>query len=468
MKRILIVLLSLLIAVFFAGCGTYTPPTGGSGRPSTGTDGSPNNGENPDGDDGGGEEGYVFTVTLVDAPSVYPEDLEAIWTGKNEVHSARFIDGVATAEGLNGEYHVTLSKMLDGYTYDCNGYNADNGNKDIEITLLPIIPLKGYVRLAPNGESEIHWYEISKYGTYRATIKSATDSMGFMFEPEENGNFNIQSWCDATANQINPTLRVYNGTSSYCTFREEIYDGGASGTFTKNFKYSTSFADENIGAVQLFVVKANVNNIEYPVNVDFTISREGDYELPDYSGEPYYATGPFYRGSGTGTWHYIYRDNYSVSGGETYYIQDEDKVTFNPEDGFYHVGNADGPLLYARLIRDCEVFATIYMERWINRGFFWNELADGLISLTLEDGYNYSYMVNQGYAEYCDVNGAHPVTEEIKRMLQGYASNQNLFFDGEGLAEDPLLNANNYTNPGGIRLQSDEDSMWLFACGYYS
>ena len=470
MKKIYLVILALLVAFCLAACGSYTPPTGG-GRPSSG------GGDGGEGGNGGGgtddpvDEPSVFTVTLVNAPDDLPEDMQAIWTGKSEVHTAYFVNGVATAEGLDGDYHVTLSTLPKGYTYDCNGYTADNDEKNIQIELLEILSYRQYVRLTPNNEEEeLRWYTISKYGTYRITLNSSSDSVAFMFEPSENGRFSITSWCDVTANEINPILKIYYGHRSYCQFIEEVDGGGSGSTFAKNFRYEAEFGDENVGAVQPFAIKANVRGIDYPVTVDFTIKREAEYQLPSTEGEPVYATGPFYTGPApTGTWRYIYEDNFSVSGGNTYYVQDQDKVVFNPNDGYYHVGTVDGPLLYARLIKDSQVFVTEYMESWINKGFTWNELAGGLVSLNI-GGYNYSYMINQGYANYCttDECGAHPVTKELQQFLQAYASNQNLFKDGEGWAEDPGLNANdNVGIPDGIRLQSDENSMWLFACGYY-
>ncbi|MCH5350975.1 MAG: hypothetical protein J1F39_03295 [Clostridiales bacterium] len=484
-KKILIVILTLLLALSFAGCGTFVS-SGGIGRPVTDTSGSGNGsqtpgGENPGGEKPGGEKPgdepekdvRVFTVTLVNAPAVLPEGMQAIWTKNNEVHSAEFVDGVAKVEGLNGEYHVTLSALPKGYTYDCNGYNVDNFDRDVEIELLEIINLREYFTLAPNGESDVRWYKINKYGTYRATIKNDNDAMGFSFKPTENGSFSITSWCDVTANDINPTLRRYNGTESFCTFAQEIRDGGSSGTFTKNFRFASDFGDENIGAVLMFTVKAAVNGISYPITVDFTLKREADYVSPDINGEPYYATGPFKKGNENGAWRYIYEDNATTvttkDGPKTYHIQDDEKVVFNPTDKFYHVGTADGPLLYARLTKDCQVFVTLSLPggAWVNKGFFWNELDNGMVRLSLEDGFNYSYMINNGYANYCDSNGAHPVTEEIKRFLQGYAARENLFRDGEGVAENAIENANEFTNQSGLNLQSDEDSMWLFACGYY-
>ena len=476
-KRILIVILTLLLAITFAGCGTFVS-SGGTGRPVTDTSGSGSGGGGGGSGGGGGNPGEgpgdepevearIFTVTLINAPSKLPEGMQAIWTKNKEVHYAEFVDGVAKIEGLDGEYHVTLSALPNGYTYDCNGYNVDNFDRDIEIELLELINLRDYFTLAPNGESNVNWYRITKYGTYRATLKNKNDTMGFSFKPTQNGSFSITSWCDVTANEINPKLRRYNGTEVYCNFAGETNDGGSTGTFTKNFRYESDFGDENVGAVLMFLVKADVNGIQYPVTVDFTLKREADYVSPDISGEPTYATGPYFKGNESGAWRYIYEDNISVANGKTYHIQDETKVVFNNNDGFYHVGTVDGPLLYARLTKDCQVFvtATIPGGAWVNKGFFWNELDDGMVNLAV-DGLNYSYMINKGYASYCDSNGAHPVNKQIKTFLQGYASREGYFRDGEGWAEEASQNANEFNNSG-LNLQSDEDSMWLFACGYY-
>lgn len=498
MKKILIVILAFLVAIAFAGCETYVPPTNGGDRPSHGNTGN-GNGEadnGPEEDEGsygpgegdGGEEdiGYVFTVTIPDAPGELPEDLEAIWTknkaGSSEVHSARFVDGVATAEGLNGEYRVTLSEVPKfgntEYTYDSNGYYANNLNRDVEISLEKIIsvPKNDY---SHNGSEEYKGYIITEFGTYRTTLKDEDDIVYYEFHPKKNGVFVFTSRADIVANTINPIAEVWDGTTAFLFNPHDVKSGGTSGTFTKNFKFTANFANENISSstVKVFGVKATVNNIKFPITVDFTVERAGDYELEDVTGTPYYAKGPFLKTTESGSWQYIYRDNATRgSDGKTYYLQDESKVVFNNTDGFYHVGTADGPLLFAKLTKCSEIVcARDPLGGHVGTGFLWNNSNDGLINLICPgpNGYiDYSYMIvgakgHTGYVDYCNSDGAHPVNKEIKEFLQAYASKENYFRDGEGHCETPEFNANDDHIPGGLNLQSDEKSMWLYDCGYY-
>ena len=59
------------------------------------------------------------------------------------------------------------------------------------------------------------------------------------------------------------------------------------------------------------------------------------------------------------------------------------------------------------------------------------------------------------YSYFTDDNGMYPVTYELYRFLQGYATQARLFMDGNGFAEASGLKA-------------AEEDQWLFACGYYS
>lgn len=499
MKKIFIVILAVLLAIAFAGCETTVPPATGDGRPSHGTtdDGTGNGGENKDPDEDGGEygpgadggeenTGYVFTVTIANAPGELPEDLEAIWTknrkGSTEVYSAKFVDGVATVEGLNGEYRITLSYVpkFDNkeYTYDSNGYYANNLSRDVAITLEKIIAVKQNDS-GHNGADAYRGYEIRDYGTYRTTLNSEKDVVYYHFMIKKNGVYVFTSRVDTVANNINPIIEVWNGIRiGQLNHIQDISTGGTSGSFTKNFRFVANFATENLSSetAQVFGIKAKVNNIEFPITVDFTVERTGDYELEDFSGDPVYAKGPFLKTTEAGSWQYIYKDNSFVKDGKTYYVQDESKVVFNKTDRFYHVGTEDGPLLFAKLTRCSEMVCSNFKEHCYNLGFAWNPLNDGLIYPICpgpNGGYiDYSYMItstkgHDGYDKYCNDAGEHPVNQQIKEFLQAYAIKERFFADGEGICEDAELNGAASMHTSGLYLQSDENSMWLYNCGYY-
>lgn len=121
-------------------------------------------------------------------------------------------------------------------------------------------------------------------------------------------------------------------------------------------------------------------------------------------------------------------------------------------DGFYHeydeVKYADndgwGPILFAKLNKDIEA---------MNYGDTGGHFANVNIRLRF-DGKDYVSFMNK-YFSYCNREGAHPVTQELKDFLQHYATSQSMFCDGESLAERIY------------GLIAGEEDMWLFACGYY-
>lgn len=62
-----------------------------------------------------------------------------------------------------------------------------------------------------------------------------------------------------------------------------------------------------------------------------------------------------------------------------------------------------------------------------------------------------------GYADFTNQDGVYGVTEELRIFLQSYSTSQLLFCDGNGWVE---------SNPS-IKIYSNEDDQWLFACVYY-
>ena len=484
MKKVLILILSLLMVISFAACGEYVPPSEGSGgNIGTGDSSSGNNNGNgsntkPDDDVGSGPsdeevDNSPFTVTLKKDGRVFTntEGVKAQWTGKFDAYDADFVDGVASLQGLDGEYHVTLSATPRSgniqYTYDPNIYTVNNRKRNIEIELFEVAkPNKG-------SGTKSNMYEVRKEGIYRVTLTSRSQEIWYWFYPLSSGKYSITSWVDTTADIVNPRATPYNGNVVSGVFvpDREVDRGGAVGTYTKNFRMETSFNWDELPNGKVFTVSADSVGNKYPVTVDFVIKYEDEYTRED-GGYPVYAEGPFYTGgTPTGTWKYIYADTNGILRG--------DLVKLNPQDHYYHLYDETayastggyGPLLFAKLTQDNEVFQTVSLTgvRY-NMGFNWNYLNGGMISCVV-DGYDYATMItatrdsggiyHDAYGAHCNNDGAHPVTEEIKTFLQGFASREWYFDDGEGWAENKRLNGN-------VSLKSAEYDQWLFACGYYN
>lgn len=494
MKKFLLILLSFVLVLFCVGCGgTYTPPI--ITPPS---DSGEQGGDNPG--NPGTEDELVFTVQLVneDGSMYTPTQLiEARFLAEdgNSMFEAKFNSrGLASAVGPDGEYRVSLSNLPEDYTYNPNDNYTDNDHRNITIEMLHIITPR-----AGNGSDRYNnrgCYEIDESGTYRAVIEAkgtvmpgsvndvsggANDSlMGgkfYEFSPQQPGEYFIESLCDVITNQVNPVLHYYSGSSQWKQYDQTKDGGGRSSTYTKNFNFIVPPAET--GNVWTFLITADTLG-EYPVYVDFTIKQlsAGIQEPETINIE---ARGPFLKQEERGNIHYFYEDG----------LLDSSKVALNPDDGFYHLYDAQtkeyGALVYATLtkpsryflnypgdggpepIDDAFLHSNYFHPEWAESGHlhafslrFYKTTADGSF---YRDYHNF-ISVYTGYDQtgeqvkpgYCNEDGAHPVNEELKTFLMDYAlaadGGRGMFYDGNGLAEDLGMNAG-------------EGSQWLFCCGYY-
>lgn len=469
MKKIVMILLAcLMLVVFAAGCkGTYTPPItmnpgGGSG---SGTENPGGGSETP-----GENEGVIFTVRLIVGGKNYTPDrkIYAQWTGENDNYTAEFNSaGIATSDKPDGEYRVTISNLPDTYTYNPNGIYVDNDNPTAIIELFPITATRGLGSDKYNDRIDLR-----TVGTYRAVFNSGSQNIWYAFTPTRGGWYSIESWVDCEANEINPILYYY-GTATFAeTLKETCNTGGASSTFTKNFRFEIQLTSASVNTSWVFLLRIDsVSGVRYPVNVDFTIKYEGNYEEPEIVYEEQVAKGPFERLAEPGSWRYTYEDTpgrilqesrvklwKKADGGDDFYHL-YDKVVYAANDGY-------GPTLFAKIKRDTEVFADIWAG---NDGFTNGELVShGGLRFQGENGVYKDYTnFIYAYANYCNGAGAHPVTAELKQFLQEFAVSGRLFNDGDGTAESSGYTSESGAWITGPMLNSDEASMWLFACGYY-
>ncbi len=268
MKRFIVNFLAFILLFAFASCGDYTHATEGGGDPTPPGTEEP---ENPSED----ETGYTFYASLIfnGAPYIPTEQITAQWSDGYTLKRAEFDEtGVAKAENLDGDYQVSLVNLPAGYTYNPNIYRATNDEREVEIELYKLSAGNG------KGTGLYNCISLSKTGQYRATIKQDNHKIFFEFYPRASGTYSIESWLNVNTQTINPILDVYYGSSQFKVFAYTQDGGGESKGFTKNFYYQMSVSEDMIGNVFTFVVRAEHRNAIYPVDVDFNLVYETDYE----------------------------------------------------------------------------------------------------------------------------------------------------------------------------------------------
>lgn len=281
MKRYMPIL-SALLALFLllTACGEYNPAVKNPGNNhesgdesslgETVTDAAGNVDENP------------FTVTLTYDGEVYiPSEEHPIsvqWSDGFSVHTAPIgQDGVARVGGLDGDYRVNLTAIPEGYTYNPNAYTATNNNRNLEIQLHRIITTRG------KGDQLYNAIAIKNTGLYCVELTSPTHEVFFEFAPPKSGTYSMESWMDTIDNRVNPQAKYYGANASFKQYQYTADDGGAEGTYTKNFKLDVEIADEMItdgGQVSFsFGVLATSTDNSYPIKVYFAVTLDGEFSL---------------------------------------------------------------------------------------------------------------------------------------------------------------------------------------------
>lgn len=515
MRRIICLLLVLLLVFSLSACGEYVEGSVATRDTYVEID--------PGGVDVNAQDTSTVTLKLNGMPikenpsfyALYLEmDIYAQWTDGHTMVVSKFDEeGVAVATGLDGDYSVTLSDVPGDYTYNINGYTTTNDNRRIELDLYRILYGDG------PGTDVYYPYikELSDQGVYEITIDSPDQVVLCRFAPGVSGIYTIESWVSVAEDNINPQYDYWYGSPAWAVYGYTIDDGGAEGTYTKNFKDVRSVSEAELGNVFIFGIHASAKDGQYPIKVQVAVLKTG--ELEERYNKVFVVPQENLRQA---------LDHKDADGNSlfTYYWQsrgtsnllDSEKCrlwrTEDGGDGYYHIYDEElyaanggwGPTLYA------QITSTTIMEYALN-GVEWMGNGNNMLTLT-ENGvfYGYkqfiegfeslitihppwegsNYCVNNcpchkddpapivwacetfceqchstctqvlpelygtpGYADAVNSDGVYPVTEELQRFLQLFAECHNLFCDGTGDAE-----ANG--------LISDQDSMWLWCVGYYT
>ena len=503
LNRIIALILALASLLFLSACGEYKPATGGGKLPQGSV-------EQPPLDD---DPTNNFTVQLMlnGKPFIPMVNMSVYWSDGHNIHIAPVdSNGLATIDGLDGDYGVTLSNVPSGYAYDPNSNVATNDNRNITLELYDLNMLRG------SGTGLYQCYQINSTGVYTVTIKNAGDLSYIQFAPRANGTYTVESWVNVIDDDVSPICMAYLGSSQYKYGEYKVTDVGVCGSFTRNFVHTVNIADENISSAGsqtfTFAVGAEAKSGVYPLTLTFAVKRNGDFDLDlmskttviptqDWSafdfdafnalaGKKIVGAETLYPGT---TDSYMFdEDNYKIwpisEGGDgVYHLFDEEK--YASTDGY-------GPVLVAYVSKPCRYtdapFTTIESvgnnALVVNGTHNYRVLIRGIEDVAKEGYYcltdcpchsDGSPLVCppgctkcnpsctpcpkelwnvKGYASLCNADGVVPVTQELKEFLQGFAVTQRYFADGAGWVE---------TNSD-APIDAYEDSQWLFACGYYA
>lgn len=462
MKKILSILLSCAFVFSFAltGCAHSPVQTGGTPNQSESGGGTSDGGNTSDSEGGTDAEKQKFTVNIVcnDADDNYkPENLKVVWSNRTEaITGSVSSSGVATAN-LDGDYKVTLQNIPEGYTYNPNIYYVTNRRPTATVE---IYKLNGHYNTGEDLYETI--IEVTKMGAYRATIEDRDDVVYYQFQPVLNGYYTIESCVDTTFNEVNPFMDIYFGNPAAKYYETTLDDGSDyCDTYTKNFSYTIRRSQDEVKSAFAFGVRASHKTNQFPVYVDFIISRGEDYERPSLEGVPKtpeenFAEADFTWDTGTWTW----AENWTAT---TTTMFDEDNFVLHT-DGYYHLkdfatGGVSDKKLYVminqsidqRPLRDYESFGVVTSVNLLVLANVSGPPTDPMKNI---NGYRYNEFV-QEYSLYTNADGVYPVTKEMRDFLQEFAISQRYFADGQGTFE---------TNNG---VYAEENDQWLFACGYY-
>ncbi len=287
MKRIISFLLALILLFSFVGCGEIVETNKGKGTevdenvPST----KPGTGEESE---SLASDSTAFSVALrLNGEQYFPsakDNIIAEWTDGFHFYTAEFgKDGYARVKELDGDFDVTLKNLPDKYVYNPNAYVASNsqGKRAVVIDIYTPIKTRG------NGTHEFDCIKIKELGVYKAVINGAgrENAVFYEYAPPTEGTYAVESWMSTAEGEYNPSTVIYTANAAYKKELYVLHDGGYSDGYTKNFKYIVEIAKENISesgggaAVFTFAIYLESKNDNFPVNVDFAITRNGSFYL---------------------------------------------------------------------------------------------------------------------------------------------------------------------------------------------
>lgn len=526
LKILSVVLAVLLLAVGFAGCGEYKPPTStGGNSPVTPPIVDPVPDDNS------------FTVSLVFRDVIQLKDesgkltgeeeqvetpftsadyslitrLQAQWTeitdGRPAVYRASFDNnGVARIKELDGDFNVTLvltSDFNSKYCYDPNlGYDPNHPDDYNELVTtkykksvtVPIYQLKKLGKKNNMTLSDgtfdgkkISYYTLTSTGAYSYTLQNSEEKQFFMFSPKKSGEYSFLTLMDVTADEINPWVDLHTGNSQFISAYPAVQqnDGGAEGNYTKNVVLKYQIAKDEVGNVMIFnLYSESEKSYSYPHTIYFIFERDGEFTRPVSESTPVPITEDFGKTppkpAGTLEWvgeSSLFGNTPDMPSKRGVHILNQKSVKYNdPKSGgdgyYYYIDSATGDFFReadGSVSAQYRIYAVLSAPLPVLAN---GEEAAGLNHVLLAKGYYWvegeDGTVKNYYNFIMGTNGY--AYYSLFNPDGAYPVNAELkqFLQDFAISQRYFNDGNGFAEDiRGAAYNSDEDSQWLFACGIY-
>lgn len=488
-KLITLFICFLCFVTVLSGCnlGSYIVNNKDKG----GSTASPGGSKDPvDPDSPVGSYDYTVTVYYNNLPfKPGDNDITAVWRNSESITRAPLgKDGKANAGVLYGDYNVYLEGLPSKYTYNPGAYKATDDERNVTILLTDIkkpVSGDGSGMYQDSGIFVVH-----DDGTYRAEIKSENQKVFYEYTPTASGWYKIESWVNVFEDAVDPVLQRYGGTFANKWPEEMYYDGGFAldGGYTKNFRYDVQVGETYVGNAFTFTVSAASKFSEYPVNVDFTIGYIGKYKSSEEDVRIIRAKEAKVKAAEPQegeTFVWADWDPWAQDPDKSYtWTFDASNYKYNEETGFYHhysmelygegtygtydYGKGYGPILLCSIknpLQSCSLIPTLFNANAVVTPYGnVNYLLIYNVWLESEQAYvthDYQEFIRTDYGNRCNSKGYCYVTPELKDYLQLFAEENGLWTDGVN------QDKGNSITPELKGYHANQDSLWLFACGFY-
>lgn len=344
-------------------------------------------------------------------------------------------DGIVKAVLDRGNYRVTITGTT--LKYDARAAVLTATKTNLEVLLAPMFSTadKGTIT-CPLLEEEVNAYKLTAGATYVQLTGGARNY--FLFEPTETGTYRF-----TTTNSS--AVIGYYGSPYYVFTQHTVPD-----RVDNAFELSVS----EVGPTYLI-------GVDVPSNITSTvvsIVRVGDAQWSPTQ-EPW----QLYTGTHTPT-------KFTLPAGITLENVDitaaNQEVVYNEQDGYYHLNDANGPIVYVRFSGSSYINLNDLVANQRVGIYIYD--ADG--NFVSKEQYNdylftYYYLPNPMYdptgvpVNMLDASMVYPLNDDLKYILQSYAAHQKwgdiespnyLFKDADG---EPITGING-------------DLAWMFALCY--